>query len=77
MILSDAFRLVGAGMLLGALGLLFAVEAVRHFLYGVSGFDPLTLVIAGVLLTGVALIAAFIPAIRAASIDPIQALRMD
>lgn len=77
MILSDAFRLVGVGMLLGSFALMFAVQAVRHLLYGVSGFDPLTIAVAAVVLATVAVIAAIVPALRAASIDPMQALRMD
>ena len=77
MILSDAFRLVIAGMLGGAISLLFAVQSVRNFLYGVSPSDPLTLVATTALLTIVALVAALLPAIRAASIDPIRALRAE
>jgi predicted permease len=77
MILSDALSLVAVGMLAGALGLLFAVQAIKHMLYGISPFDPITLIAIGALLTIVALSAAFVPAIRAASVDPIQALRTE
>jgi ABC-type lipoprotein release transport system permease subunit len=44
-------------------------------LYGLKPYDPLTLVLAAVLLILVALAASWIPARRAAGIDPMQALR--
>ena len=77
MILSDAFRLVGAGMLVGAFGLYFAVRYVKNMLYGVSAFDPATLAATVAMLAVVALIAALVPALRAASVDPIRALRVE
>ena len=77
MILADAFRLVGAGMLVGAVALGFAVGYVKHMLYGVSPFDPKTLVVVSAVLALVALLAALIPAVRAASVDPILALRAE
>ena len=77
MVLTDAFRLVAAGTVLGGLGLYFAVQYVESMLYGVSAFDPVTLIATGCVLTVVALIAGLIPALRAASIDPIRALRAE
>jgi hypothetical protein len=75
MILGEALRLVCAGMVIGAIALYFAMQFVEKMLYGVSGFDPATLLATGLLLTVVALIAGLLPAFRAASIDPMQALR--
>jgi predicted permease len=75
MILADGLRLVGLGLLLGAGVLFFAVRSVSHMLYGVSAFDPLTLAAAAAMLTGVALVAGLLPALRAASVDPMQAMR--
>jgi len=75
MILADALRLAGAGMLLGALALGFAVGPVEHLLYGVAPFDPTTLITVFAVLMFVSLAAAFIPAMRAASVDSIEALR--
>jgi ABC-type antimicrobial peptide transport system permease subunit len=77
MILSDALRLVTIGMLLGAVALVFAVGYVKHMLYGVTAFDPLTLALACATLTVIAVIAAFVPSMRAASVDPTRALRGD
>ncbi len=72
------------GLLLGAigcsLGLILAIGAtslLRAALYQVSRFDPLTFVSVPCLLLLVATLAAFLPARRAASIDPMRALRSE
>ncbi len=77
MILSEALRLLGWGILVGAGLLFFAVRFVQNMLYGVSAFDPPTLLATTLLLTAVALLAAFAPALHAASVDPIDALRVE
>jgi ABC-type antimicrobial peptide transport system permease subunit len=77
MILSDALRIVGVGMLLGCAALVLAVRFVRDMLYGVSAFDAFTWIVAATVLTLVALLAALLPALRAASVDPLLALRTD
>ena len=67
--------------LLGVSGGLIAAIALSRviagFVYGVSATDPLTLVSAAALLTAVALFASYIPARRAATVDPIVALRYE
>jgi predicted permease len=75
-ILADALRLVGIGLALGCLILIPALRLVRDLLYGVSASDPLSWAAAAAALGGAALAAALIPALRAASVDPIQALRL-
>ena len=77
MILKDALRLVGVGIVAGAVELIGAVGYVKQMLYGVSAFDPTTLILVAAVLTAVSLAAAFIPAVRAASVDPILALRAE
>jgi predicted permease len=64
---------VGAGLVL------FAVVArfLRAFLYGVAPGDPLTLAAASLALVGVALLASWIPARRAARVDPAESLRAE
>lgn len=77
MILSDALRLLGAGVLLGTGVLFFVVRFVSSLLYGVSAFDPLTLMATLVVLTAVGMFAGAFPAQRAASVDPVVALRAE
>jgi hypothetical protein len=77
MILSSAFRLVAIGLFAGGLALTVVIESVKHMLYGVPSFDWVTLVLVTATLGFVALMAAFFPAICAASVDPIRALRAD
>jgi ABC-type lipoprotein release transport system permease subunit len=52
-------------------------NAVRAFLYGVAPADPISLAAAALPLTTIAAIAGFVPAHRAARLDPLQALRLD
>jgi predicted permease len=66
---------VCAGLLAGLLGALAAGPILRSFLYEVSPSDPSTLSAVVVLLAAVAALACWIPARRAARIDPIEALR--
>jgi ABC-type antimicrobial peptide transport system permease subunit len=54
-----------------------AVRLVQGMLYGVSAFDPVTWIAAAAVLIAVALVAALLPALRAASVDPMQALRAE
>jgi ABC-type antimicrobial peptide transport system permease subunit len=77
MILSEALRLAAIGVLLGTVTLFFSARSIEHMLYGVSAFDLPTLVATAALLTLVVLTASFWPARRAASVDPLQAMRAD
>jgi len=77
MILYEALRLLAAGIILGSLALLLIARLIQGLLYGVSAFDPTTLIVTGGLLGSVVLVAATIPALRAASVDPMRALRME
>lgn len=77
MVLFDALRLAAWGMLAGAVVLGFALGYVQHLLYGISPLDPATLAGVSAALLLVVLLAALIPAARAASIDPIRALRAE
>lgn len=74
-ILGHSFRLVGSGALAGLLLSVGAAQVLSGFLVGVSSFDPLSYIGALVVLGLAALIATVIPARRAASINPIEALR--
>jgi len=77
MVLRETLMLMGAGILIGVPAGIAAGRAVAPALSGVSATDPMTLIVVtlGMLLVG--LLAGFIPAQRAANIDPLQALRHD
>jgi ABC-type antimicrobial peptide transport system permease subunit len=75
MVLRDALRLVAAGLLVGVPLALGVGSMLRSFLFGVSVLDGPTLAGACAVLTLSAALAAYIPASRAGSIDPMVALR--
>ena len=77
MILREALGMLGWGMLAGAITLVFAVHFVATMLHGISSFDPLTLLGAAAVLLVITLTAAFVPAFRAATLDPMVALRAE
>jgi predicted permease len=77
LVLRGAFVRVGSGLLLGVPLAIGAGRLIAAQLYGVSFWDPLALAAAAGSLTVCALVAALIPASRAASIPPMHALRTD
>jgi putative ABC transport system permease protein len=77
LILKNAAALVIWGLGLGLVCTWITTRLLKSFLFGVSQHDPFTVVTVSVLLVACGLIAAIIPARRAASIDPMQALRME
>ena len=77
LVLGEAAWLVGVGT---AVGIVFAVAAarlMRRLLFGVQSWDAPTLAIAAAVLIVSALLASYIPARRAALVDPIQVLRAE
>jgi putative ABC transport system permease protein len=63
--------------LLGCAAALGVTRYVQSFLFGVRPADPLTFFVTAVLLVGVALIGSYIPARRAAKVDPMVAMRYE
>lgn len=77
LVMSQGAVLTGAGLLLGIAGSLALSRVLSALLYGVGAQDPLTLVLVSLLLAAVALLACYLPARRAARVDPMVALRAD
>jgi predicted permease len=75
LILVSGAKLAAIGCGIGLLGAAAASGLLRSFLFGVSPFDPLVLTLAAIAVLLLALAASALPARRAASIDPMQALR--
>ena len=76
-VLRHGMVLVGAGCCIGGLVALAASRLLSQVLYGVSAVDPLSFGVAGGSLLAVALLACWLPARRAARVDPMTSLRGD
>ena len=77
MVLGRALAQTGIGLAIGMPAAFLAGRALSSQLYGVGAQDPVVLMVAVAALAGSAIVAALIPARRAASIDPIEALRAE
>jgi predicted permease len=77
MIMAEGGRLALAGIGLGTLAAAAIGRVLESLLYGVSSFDPIAYSVAAGLLFVVALAANLVPALTAASIDPVRALRTE
>ena len=77
MVFAWATKLTLIGCVLGLAGAVAASHLLRTFLFDVSPFDPVVLVLAAVSVLLLALLASLIPAQRAAAVDPTRALRSE
>ena len=75
LVMRQGFRIVGLGLAVGLVTALALARFINSMLYGVSGSDPVTLGLAIPILIVIAFLACLLPALRAARIDPIAALR--
>jgi len=75
LVLASGAKLAAVGCVLGLAGALASSRLLQTMLFGVSPFDPVTLSAAVVAILLLVLAASFLPARRAASIDPMRALR--
>ena len=76
-VLRQATTLAVVGALAGSAAALVVTRYLRSLLFGVDPTDPLTLIVVGLLLVATAMAASFIPARRAAKVDPMVALRYE
>jgi putative ABC transport system permease protein len=77
MIVGEGLRMALLGAALGLLGSAFLMRVLSGLLFGVTPRDPLTFCAVAAILTGVALLACYIPARRATVLDPLVALRYE
>jgi predicted permease len=77
LVVGDGIRLTAIGGALGLAGAFAAARVLKSMIYGVSPTDPQTFIVIPLLLTFVALLACWIPARRAARVDPMIALRCE
>ena len=77
LVLGQAAVTTGIGVLLGVAGSFILMRFLQSMLYEVSTADPLTFAAVALLLVGVAILAAYLPARRATKVDPIVALRYE
>ena len=75
MVAGQGLKLIVIGLLCGAAGALVATRALSTLLFGVRPFDAATFVATAFLLLSIGMLAIYVPAARAAKVDPIVALR--
>jgi predicted permease len=77
MIVVEGATLLVIGLALGAVGAFFASRVVEGLLFGVAPNDPTTLILVGLLMALVGITAAWVPAVRASNVQPVEALRSE
>jgi predicted permease len=77
LVLRQGLALAGVGIVIGVIGAFGLTQMLASLLYGVTPTDPVTFAAAPAILLGVAAVACWIPARRAARIDPMLALRQE
>jgi putative ABC transport system permease protein len=77
LVLAQALRLTSTGITVGLVAAGVVAHLLRSLLFGISAFDPATFTAVVVLLSTVALFAAYVPAHRAVKLDPIATLRSE
>jgi ABC-type antimicrobial peptide transport system permease subunit len=77
LVLWQGMKLASLGIGLGVLGALGLTRAINNLLYEIKPGDPLTFGLVTLILLGTALLACWLPARRAARVDPIIALRAE
>lgn len=77
LVLAQGFKLIALGWLIGAAAAAGAVDGIRSLLFGVQPNDPLTFTAASLIIVLAGLAGAGLPAVRAAAVNPVTALRAE
>ena len=77
MVLRQGVILAGIGVVIGLVAAVGLTRFMSSLLYGVEATDPVTFAAVAALLTAVALVASYLPAVRASRTDPLVALRCE
>jgi ABC-type antimicrobial peptide transport system permease subunit len=77
LVLAEGAALAIAGTLIGCAAALFLNRYLESFVFGIKPTDAMTVIAVAVLLIGVAVMASYVPARRAAKVDPMVALRYE
>ncbi|MBV8807364.1 MAG: FtsX-like permease family protein, partial [Acidobacteriaceae bacterium] len=75
LVIKEAILLLAAGLIIGAAVAAASAQTASSLLYGLRPTDPMTMVLAAIALACIALAASFVPALRAARLEPMAALR--
>jgi putative ABC transport system permease protein len=77
LVVFGALKVVLIGVVLGLAGAVAAGRSLQHLLFGVPPFDVATFLVSGLAIVAAGACAAAVPALRAARVDPVSALRQD
>jgi len=77
MFVRSALVLTATGVAIGVVAAAILTQSIKSLLFGISPLDPLTYVAVPLVLCGAAMLASYMPACRAAGVNPVQALRAD
>jgi putative ABC transport system permease protein len=73
--IANGLKLVGAGLVIGLAGAFALTRAMASLLFGITATDPITFLAISCLFLAVAILASYLPALRATRVDPMVALR--
>ena len=76
-VIADGMRATGLGLVIGLASAAGVTRLMRSMLFGIQPLDPLSFMVAAVVLAAVALVACALPARRATRVDPLVALRAE